>query len=208
MISLAFHERFIRVLYIDQQPGAAARPITNGPDIFYHTPQKLSLEGIHTLQAICNASENSPAISYNYTALLKLVIAALETPETEARNKSRFLWECIQEQVERSFYLPLSRESIASELHITPSHLSRLVRKYTNGGVNEYITRIRMEHALRLLSDKSISIDEIAMQCGYAYTSYFIRIFRRYFVDSPGDYRNHKTAQSVSTKAGNIIRKP
>ncbi len=198
MISLAFHEKFIRAIYINQQPGAPDRPITNGPDVFYHTPQKLSLEGVHTLQALCNSSPTSPAIRYNYMALLKIVIAALQTPEMEARDKSRFLWECIQEQLERSFYLPISRESIADDLHITPSHLSRLVRKYANSGVNEYITRLRMEHALRLLSDKSISIDEIAMQCGYAYTSYFIKVFRRYFVDSPGDYRNHKDAKSVA----------
>jgi len=204
MISIVFHHNFVRVIYIDQQAGAAPRPITNGPDIFYHTPQKLSLEATHTLQALCNASINSPAIKYNFMALLKLVTAALEKPEEEKRDKSRFLWECIQEQIERSFYLPLSRENIAEELHITPSHLSRLVRKYTGSGVNEYITRIRMEHSLRLLSDKSISIDEIAMQCGYAYTSYFIRVFRRYFGDTPGDYRNRKTAKSMTDKIAKI----
>ena len=197
MLSLVFHERFIRTIYIDQHQDSPPRPLSNGPDIFYHSINKLNLQGVHTLQALCNATADSPATYYNFMAMLKIVIENIEQPNEEKRDRSRFLWECIQEYIERSFSQELSRYSIAKDLRITPSHLSRLVHKYTGSGVNEYLTRIRMEHALHLLGDKSISVDEIATQCGYNYTSYFIRIFRKYFGDSPGDYRNRKSSSQM-----------
>jgi AraC-like DNA-binding protein len=48
-----------------------------------------------------------------------------------------------------------------------------------------------MEYAVRLLEDKTISIDEVADQCGYTYTSYFIKVFRRYYIESPACYREN-----------------
>ena len=83
MLSLVFHERFIRTIYIDQQPDSPPRPLSNGPDIFYHSINKLNLQGVHTLQALCNATADSPATYYNFMAMLKIVIGNIEQPNEE-----------------------------------------------------------------------------------------------------------------------------
>ena len=54
---------------------------------------------------------------------------------------------------------------------------------------NEYISDLRMEHARRLLAENTLTVDEIADQCGYRYTSYFIRKFRQHYSESPFRYR-------------------
>ena len=39
---------------------------------------------------------------------------------------------------------------------------------------------------------EGMTVDEIAGLCGYNYTSYFIKVFRSYFVDSPARYREKR----------------
>jgi len=187
---MVYHNNFIRVLYINYSSGV--RPLTNGPDIFFHTSQPLNLAGIHTLQAICNSSGNEEALRYNFFALIEYTIKIIKDGVNVVYNKETSTWECIQKYIETHFNQILSRENIAMHSCITPSHLSRLVRKRIGLGVNEYITQLRMAHSIRLLADNSLSIDDVAMKCGYVYTSYFIRVFRHYYLDSPCQYRSKK----------------
>ena len=104
-------------------------------------------------------------------------------------GKESYTWDCVQDYLETNFYLNITRTSIAGALHLHPATLSRLVRKRTGQGINEYLSNLRMEHARRLLAEDTLTVDEIADQCGYEYTSYFIRKFRQYYLESPFRYR-------------------
>ena len=187
MLSFVFREKFTRLIYIDHVEGE--RPLTNGPDIFFHTDRSLPLDASHTLQAICHSDTNSPALCHLFKALLLQLLAELEHSEENTKNRSSFLWQCIQEQVEMMYQSTATRETISSKLHIAPSHLSRLVHKYTGRGINEYITKVRMERAKRLLEENALNIDQIAEAVGINYTSYFCQVFKKYYLCSPGAYR-------------------
>jgi AraC family transcriptional regulator len=51
------------------------------------------------------------------------------------------------------------------------------------------LTRLRMEHAKRLLCSTANSITDLAFQCGYENPSHFASAFRRWTGTSPSDYR-------------------
>ena len=104
-------------------------------------------------------------------------------------GKESYTWDCVQDYLETNFYLNITRVSIAGALHLHPATLSRLVRKRTGLGINEYLSNLRMEHARQLLEEDTLTVDEIADQCGYEYTSYFIRKFRQFYSESPFRYR-------------------
>lgn len=195
MISVSFHEHFVRAVFISSND-SPVKP--NGPDIFFHTASPLSVTGAHTLQAVWAASPNSASILLNFRALLAIVIEMLENVDDQPPSKEAFTWSCIQDFIETNYRAKITRESIANALRIHPAHLSRLVRKKAGCTINGYMTRLRMEHATRLLADKTITIDEVADQCGYVYTSYFIRVFRRYFVESPACYRGNLQKKAVA----------
>ena len=186
MISVVFRKQYIRTLFIHHRAGSK---VQDGPDIIYHTQTPLNISGAYLLQAILNAKNDSDSQRAMLKALLALVIEAMETVVPSGSGKEAFTWDCVREYLEANFHLPISRTSIAEVTHLHPASLSRLVRKMTGCGVNEYLSQLRMKHALHLLETNDLNIGEIAEQCGFTYTGYFIRKFRKYYSDSPTRYR-------------------
>ena len=50
-------------------------------------------------------------------------------------------------------------------------------------------SKVRLEHAIVLLSNTDKPIDEIAYECGFKSTSYFSYAFKKEFLVSPLKYR-------------------
>ena len=198
MISVVFRDRYIRTLFIHHN---GLPPDQNGPDVIYHTLSPLSTAGTHLLHAILSGRKNAKSQILSFRALLWNVIETVENDRNTLEGKEAFTWDCIQDYLETNFYLDVTRVSIAKALHLHPATLSRLVRKMTGRGVNEYLSKLRMEHARRLLEEESLTVDEIADQCGYRYTSYFIRKFRQYYSESPFRYREKFHRESREHRA-------
>lgn len=190
MLSVVFYERMIRVLFIHHD--GSSRP-PSGPDIFFHTEAPLTTCGNHLLQAINQSSSGtSAAARYAFSALLGTVCECLERNQEVIDGKETFTWDCIQDCLENHAFTDVDRNYIAKALRLHPAHVSRLVKKYAGCCFSEYLTKMRMERAVALLEDNTLSVDEIAGLCGYNYTSYFIKVFRSYFVDSPACYREKR----------------
>lgn len=83
----------------------------------------------------------------------------------------------------------LSVSSIANNLYITPNYFSRLFKRVTKEGCNEYIVRKRIEKAKSLLETTSIKTGKIAMMVGYRDTNYFSLAFKKHTGKSPTKYR-------------------
>ncbi len=65
--------------------------------------------------------------------------------------------------------------------------------KYT---IVEYINQLRIQLAKQQLMETDLSITQIATDCGFATTSYFIQVFKRYSYVSPGTFRKIKKAKA------------
>lgn len=83
----------------------------------------------------------------------------------------------------------LSVANIAARLHITPNYLSRLFKRVSNEGCNEYIVRKRMEMAKFLLTTTNHKTGKIAGMVGYRETNYFSLAFKKHTGFSPTAYR-------------------
>jgi AraC family transcriptional regulator len=79
---------------------------------------------------------------------------------------------------------------LANSLNIHPVHLSRDFRKYFNCNLGDYIRAIRLQNALTLLPDETLSLTDIALQCCFADQSHFIRSFKALYNITPSQYRN------------------
>lgn len=83
----------------------------------------------------------------------------------------------------------LTVANIASSLYITPNYFSRLFKRVTKEGCNEYIVRKRIEKAKSLLETTSMKTGKIAMMVGYRDTNYFSLAFKKHTGKSPTKYR-------------------
>lgn len=83
----------------------------------------------------------------------------------------------------------LSLESVAAHVHKTPAYISRVFKNELGCNFSDYLTERRMRRAAACLHDPDAKVYAIARQCGYADTSNFIRVFKRFYGLSPAEYR-------------------
>lgn len=83
----------------------------------------------------------------------------------------------------------LSLESVAAHVHKTPAYISRVFKNELGCNFSDYLTERRMRRAAECLRDPDAKVYAIAESCGYADTSNFIRVFKRFYGVSPAEYR-------------------
>ena len=74
----------------------------------------------------------------------------------------------------------------------SPFHFHRIVRAFLGEPLGEYITRIRIETAARLLRYTSLPIETIAYNVGCEIPSSLSKSFKQFYNISPREYRNNK----------------
>lgn len=84
---------------------------------------------------------------------------------------------------------PLSRNDIAAAVGMSPSSVSRLVRRQMGTTLTEYLTEVRVGAASRALTGSDRPIADIAHACGFANLANFNRRFRRSRHMTPREYR-------------------
>lgn len=78
---------------------------------------------------------------------------------------------------------------LCTELGISRASLYNKLKALTGMGANDYITKIRMEKAVWLLTHSTLSINEIADQTGFSTSRYFSTVFKQYMGCSPTQYK-------------------
>ena len=86
----------------------------------------------------------------------------------------------------------LSLSEVAAHIGITSNYLSALFSRETGETFSEYLNRIRIRAATRLLKNSGLSINEIASQTGYSDAVYFSKVFKRLMGMSPRAYKQIK----------------
>lgn len=83
----------------------------------------------------------------------------------------------------------LSVDTICGTLNVSPTYFSTIFKRETGMGFVNYLTKVRMEQALRLLNSTSEKAYTIAGQVGYAEPNYFSYVFKKEYGISPSKYR-------------------
>lgn len=83
-----------------------------------------------------------------------------------------------------------SISDIADMYHISSSHLSREFAGDVGITPIKYLSKVRIQHAKKLLQTTMMSVAEISESCGYSQTNYFCKIFKENVGQSPLQYRN------------------
>ncbi len=83
----------------------------------------------------------------------------------------------------------VSLTEIAAQAGVGRTKLNEEFQKYLSVSVHQYILRERMVLAQRYLN-QGISVKEVSELCGFNDSAHFIRMFKRYFSATPGQYKN------------------
>lgn len=95
----------------------------------------------------------------------------------------------VQKQLIKSLAQPFALEPLAAQFHLTKRTLLRRFKAALNDTPLNYLQRLRVEHAKRLLETTNIPIEHIVQQVGYEDMSSFRKLFLNYTELSPSQYR-------------------
>ena len=105
-----------------------------------------------------------------------------EGPAFAAYSKAR-------DFIERNYLEPNSLNGIAIACGIDAPYLCRLFSKHHNESPYRYYTRLRMEHALRLLLENGASVKSVATTLGFKDAFHFSRVFKSVHLVPPSRFR-------------------
>jgi AraC-like DNA-binding protein len=109
--------------------------------------------------------------------------------ETSARERRRAVEAALW--LEAHLAVPVRLEDAAREAGLSPFHFLRVFAKIVGVTPHQYVLRLRLREAARLLAEASRSITDIALDSGFADLSNFVRTFRRAAGVSPREFRRN-----------------
>lgn len=84
----------------------------------------------------------------------------------------------------------LNAKFICDKFYITPERLSRIFNKNMNLHFSSYINNERIKKASTLLIETDYTLQSISNAVGYGDVYYFCKIFKKYRLMTPTEYRN------------------
>jgi AraC family transcriptional regulator len=86
----------------------------------------------------------------------------------------------------------MNLSDIAKATNRSPSHIARMFRTELGIPPHRYLIQLRVDKARRLLEKTSMSIAEIAYECGFAHQEHLTRLFGRHCGTTPAAFRRSK----------------
>ncbi|SDD64019.1 Helix-turn-helix domain-containing protein [Paenibacillus sp. UNCCL117] len=111
----------------------------------------------------------------------------------ESKSNHQMIQE-VRKFIEEHYANPNMSLSLLSErFEMSTSYVSRLFKDEFGENFVDYVAKVRIEHAKRLLKETNESIHEIATLVGYTSYMTFNRAFKKITSATPGEYRNQAT---------------
>lgn len=117
----------------------------------------------------------------------------LHSSDRESKEKA-FLYEL--ERYIRLHAGQVTSRELEQVFHYHRNYFNLILKKYQEITFQEYVTKIRLEHAASLLAQTRLSVREVAAQSGWHNSSHFYHLFEISYGMSPSDYRKQTVTGS------------
>jgi YesN/AraC family two-component response regulator len=108
-----------------------------------------------------------------------------------SKSKNRAAVEGVKGFIRNNYANNNSLEEIADSVYLSPFYVSRIFKESQNMTVMDYVTKVKLDEAKKMLSNPRYKIEEIAMSLGYSDGSYFSKVFRRNEGMTPTQFRQN-----------------
>lgn len=139
------------------------------------------------LRRECSREVNEPAVLGYLQVLLARTLPRLRLVEPPTEHSDTAYR--IMQYLSRHFAEPLTLQSLAEALNVSPSHLSHTFSRRMHTNFRAYVNALRADHACTLLRDTDFSVTRIAYECGFETQRTFNRAFAEQRGVTPSEYR-------------------
>ena len=157
-------------------------------NIINNDKYNMLIEKIKTRTLLC---EDYSELRHFTNEILCQIIDIKSDP---ANDKNRILIEKCKNYIDEKYMDDISLDVIAQRYFFNSSYFSNLFKCYMGIGFSEYLLKVRIQNAQRLLSGTEDSMADIASKVGFNNQSYFNRAFKKETGISPLKYRQIKVS--------------
>ncbi|MCQ5384699.1 helix-turn-helix domain-containing protein [Hungatella hathewayi] len=100
--------------------------------------------------------------------------------------------------INKHFSEELSQQQVAEQTYLSPSYLSRILKKQLGINFSDYLRNLRLNKAELLLRTTEESVTDIALNCGFANTNTMIVNFKNIYGMTPGAYRKQYAGKTMT----------
>lgn len=87
---------------------------------------------------------------------------------------------------------PITLDQVAAAVDLRPSHFRKVFREETGFAPQEYLSRLRLDHAKDLLASSDRSVTDIALATGFNSSAWFATAFKKHTGFAPRDWRRRE----------------
>lgn len=119
----------------------------------------------------------------------------VKSEEKEEEKHPTFVEES-KKYIQKHYKEKMTLEMVASEVYVNAQYFSRVFKKETGVTFTEYVNRLKIQYACKLLETTSYPAYRVSVECGFRDPSYFNRVFCAKMNMTPQKYK-----KQVMTKA-------
>lgn len=97
----------------------------------------------------------------------------------------------IMHYIMENFREPLTLKYLAKELHLNEYYLSHTISEHLQMNFREYLNKIRLDYATRMLQSTNIPLTNIWADAGFESQTTFNRVFKSHMNMTPSQYRQN-----------------
>lgn len=120
------------------------------------------------------------------------------TNRIEAKNKNLAME--VKKYIQVNYPKEITIEHLCQYFYCSRGTLINQFKHEYGKTVHQYILEFRLEKALELLKNKHLTIQEIALNCGFSDANYFSKSFKKKYALSPTSYRDQMITSSKKTR--------
>jgi AraC-like DNA-binding protein len=96
-----------------------------------------------------------------------------------------------------NFAKNMNLQKVAEEVNLSYSRFRYLFKEYTGFAPAQYLQELRIVHSKELLANTTLSINEIAFECGFETCQYFCIVFKNKIGSTPTEYRKFTQGENA-----------
>lgn len=138
--------------------------------------------------ALPGMSDNAEVSKMKQEFIIKLLSMQEKITKYQLNHSDsiiRRICQCVIDNIESE----ISLELIANEIHISRDYVGKIFKQKVLCNFNDYVTKVKMEHAKYLMLSSDYKNYEISEKLGYKKADYFSSLFKNYTGMTPMEFR-------------------
>lgn len=172
--------------------------LKNHPDGFQHCidVSPVKDEVLELFRKLCHHKANTPFANQKAACYVtELLILLLEInpnimPVETSVCKDVVLQ--VQDYIDSHFMQNISVTEIGKQYGISPCYLSHSFKTIIGHSPKQYITLLRLRQSGYLLWNSNLSVQKVALECGFRDINNYTKVFKSFYGCTPGQYRKKR----------------